>query len=117
MLCVCVHLCVCICVCVHCLAVCVCVSIVKPPNRGHIRTFFITIKLHHYKFICIYTLILAVYVTIPCMYIDAGQKDLSGHDPHMIAGCLKKETLRELSEPILTYSLYKEWMQAAVLGK
>lgn len=43
---------------------------------------------------------------------DAGQKDLSGHDPHTIAGCLKMY-LRELPEPILTYDLYKEWMQAA----
>jgi hypothetical protein len=43
---------------------------------------------------------------------DAGQKDLTGHDPHTIAGCLKMY-LRELPEPILTYDLYKEWMQAA----
>lgn len=43
---------------------------------------------------------------------DAGQKDVSGHDPHTIAGCLKMY-LRELPEPILTFELYKEWMQAA----
>ena len=43
---------------------------------------------------------------------DAGQKDLTDHDSHTIAGCLKMY-LRELPEPILTYDLYKEWMQAA----
>lgn len=43
---------------------------------------------------------------------DAGQTDVSAHDPHTIAGCLKMY-LRELPEPLLTYELYSDWMKAA----
>ena len=83
-----------------------CVSVVKPP----------LIKLHH-----LHTLIPSVYVTTMYVHVHqsafvAGQKDLSGHDPHTIAGCLKMY-LRELPEPILTYNLYKEWMQASGVAR
>ncbi|XP_058797155.1 rho GTPase-activating protein 44-like isoform X2 [Phymastichus coffea] len=37
-------------------------------------------------------------------------------DPHVIAGALKSY-LRELSEPLLTFKLYPEWMAAAKLVK
>ena len=43
---------------------------------------------------------------------DAGQKDLSEHDPHTIAGCIKMY-LRELPEPLLKFDLYSEWLKAA----
>jgi hypothetical protein len=42
---------------------------------------------------------------------DAGQFDVSTHDPHTIGGCLKMY-LRELPEPLLTYELYSEWTKA-----
>ncbi|ESP03799.1 hypothetical protein LOTGIDRAFT_109936, partial [Lottia gigantea] len=38
------------------------------------------------------------------------------HDPHTVAGTLK-QYLRELPEPLLTYHLYVEFMQAATLSK
>ena len=43
--------------------------------------------------------------------LDAGQFDVSTHDPHTIGGCLKMY-LRELPDPLLTYDLYSEWMKA-----
>ena len=45
---------------------------------------------------------------------DAGQKDVSDHDPHTIAGCIKMY-LRELPEPLLKFELYSEWLKAAGL--
>ena len=42
---------------------------------------------------------------------NAQQRNAKGHDPHTIAGCLKRY-LRELPEPILTFDLYTEFMQA-----
>ena len=59
----------------------------------------------------IINVVLLVIIIIQSAF-DAGQKDLTGHDPHTIAGCLKMY-LRELPEPILTFDLYKEWMHAA----
>ena len=44
--------------------------------------------------------------------LDAGQTDMSAHDPHTIAGCLKMY-LRELPDPLLTFDLYSEWIKAA----
>ncbi|KAL5473106.1 hypothetical protein EMCRGX_G027551 [Ephydatia muelleri] len=46
---------------------------------------------------------------------DAGQKDVSDHDPHTIAGCIKMY-LRELPEPLLKFELYSEWLKAAGIG-
>ncbi len=47
----------------------------------------------------------------PQTALDAGQFDVSTHDPHTIAGCLKMY-LRELPDPLLTSELYHEWMKA-----
>ncbi|CAH1795003.1 unnamed protein product [Owenia fusiformis] len=48
---------------------------------------------------------------------DAGMVDMGEyiHDVHSIAGSLK-QYLRELPEPLMTYDLYGEWMQAASLS-
>ncbi|XP_074648090.1 rho GTPase-activating protein 17-like [Tubulanus polymorphus] len=48
--------------------------------------------------------------------LDAGVVDLDEfiRDPHVVAGALKLY-FRELPEPLMTYSLYSEWMQAAKL--
>lgn len=44
---------------------------------------------------------------------DAGLVDLAefGNDVHIVAGALK-QYLRELPEPLMTFSLYNEWIQA-----
>ena len=51
----------------------------------------------------------------PQTSFDAGQKDVSDHDPHTIAGCIKMY-LRELPEPLLKFELYSEWLKAAGLA-
>uniref|UniRef100_A0A8B9P376 Rho GTPase-activating protein 17 n=1 Tax=Apteryx owenii TaxID=8824 RepID=A0A8B9P376_APTOW len=43
---------------------------------------------------------------------SASQLDEFYSDPHAVAGALKSY-LRELPEPLMTYSLYEEWTQAA----
>ena len=45
---------------------------------------------------------------------DTGLADLCDRvsDPHAVAGTLKLY-LRELPEPLLTYTLYSDWLQAA----
>jgi hypothetical protein len=45
---------------------------------------------------------------------DAGIVDIEEYarDPHTVAGALKSY-LRELPEPLLTYNLYHEWINAA----
>lgn len=42
---------------------------------------------------------------------NAQQRNAKDHDPHTVAGCLKRY-LRELPEPLLTYDLYPEFMSA-----
>uniref|UniRef100_A0A663LTN1 Rho-GAP domain-containing protein n=1 Tax=Athene cunicularia TaxID=194338 RepID=A0A663LTN1_ATHCN len=43
---------------------------------------------------------------------STSQLDEFYSDPHAVAGALKSY-LRELPEPLMTYSLYEEWTQAA----
>lgn len=48
------------------------------------------------------------------MGFDTGLADLNDRvsDPHAVAGTLKLY-LRELPEPLLTFNLYREWLEAA----
>jgi hypothetical protein len=46
---------------------------------------------------------------------NAQQRNAKDHDPHTVAGCLKRY-LRELPEPILTYELYTEFMSSVQLA-
>lgn len=48
---------------------------------------------------------------------DAGEVDLTDFDkdPHSLAGALK-QYLRELPDPIMTHTLYNEWMHTMRLG-
>ncbi|CAI8013575.1 Rho GTPase-activating protein 44 [Geodia barretti] len=46
---------------------------------------------------------------------NAHQRNAKDHDPHTVAGCLKRY-LRELPEPILTYELYAEFMSSVQLA-
>jgi len=58
--------------------------------------------------------VVVVYCSFVCCQtsFNAGQFDVSTHDPHTISGCLKMY-LRELPDPLLTQQLYKDWMTAA----
>ncbi|XP_065128234.1 rho GTPase-activating protein 44 isoform X5 [Paramisgurnus dabryanus] len=49
--------------------------------------------------------------------LDCGVLDFQEYsaDPHAIAGALKSY-LRELPEPLLTFDLYEEWIQASIIG-
>lgn len=42
---------------------------------------------------------------------DAGENvDITVHDPHAVAG-LVKLFLREMTDPLLTFQLYSEWLE------